>query len=138
MSSVKIFIAIAILGISATVWGQYRQITMQKQVIAAQAMVSAQLEAGLASLQQINEDNRSQISELLYAQERVQISLTARNQEIRKLQHEVKEVRDWANKPLPDDIKRLLNHPATTGASGYSAAMQPSNSVHDASNQPKD
>lgn len=138
MSTVKLFIGLAIASVAIILWAQYKQIVLQRQIIESQGVVTAQLQAGIESITHINEENRTQISALLYAQEQVQSRLIERNSEIRKLQNEVKEVRDWANQPLPDDIKRLFKLPATKGASGYSTAVQPSNSMHDAANKPRD
>lgn len=129
---------IAALFLGSTLWLQQRQISHQKELLQAQKQATAQSQAALQSLGDMGKRVHQQTQELLQAQQRVQSSLATRQTEIRRLQTDVQKIRDWADQPLPDDIQRLLQHPATTGAAGYGTAMPTSNPVLDVRLQPQD
>ena len=137
MNYLRLAFGLAVAGILVVLWGQYRQIGLQKQLIAAQAQATNDLRAGLKAIQDNGEKNRTQMAELLHAQQRVQTNLTARNSEIRRLQNDVQEVRDWARQSLPADIQRVLNQPAATGASGYGESVPAGDPVHAVASGPE-
>ena len=59
--------------------------------------------------------------------------LAARTRTIERLKHENQKLRDWADTPLPDDIVRLRDRPALTGATAYRDWLSSSNSLPTAS-----
>ena len=136
MTTVRIIIGLAVAVMVAVLWGQYRQISLQHDLIAMQSDITDQLHRGIQDLQDAAAQTRDQMSDLLQAQQRVQSNLAARNNEIRRLQTDVQEIRDWADQPLPADIQRLLRQPAVTGAAGYGAAMSAGDPVHDGGGGP--
>lgn len=52
-----------------------------------------------------------------------------RVQTLRRLQRENATLRDWANQPLPDLIRRVHNHPTFTSAADYRAYLQHTNAL---------
>lgn len=68
----------------------------------------------------------------------VQTKLAAARDEIRKVIHENPIVRSWADTPLPDDVVRLSNTAAATGADAYRAGVSDSLPLHAAGNGARD
>lgn len=64
-----------------------------------------------------------QQAQLDMATARVTQAVTQAHQQLRKVTNENANVRDWANTPLPDDVKRLSASPAYTGTSDYDRAV---------------
>ncbi len=137
MNTVRIVAALVLAGVLAVLWGQHRQIGLQNDLIAAQAQVAAQLSTGIQALQDASTQTRAQMADLLQAQQRVQATLSTRSAEIRRLQTDVQEIREWADQPLPAGIQRVLQQPATTGAAGYGATVPASDPLHDVSSGPE-
>lgn len=77
------------------------------------------LEDQLDSVAYLYEQNRRQTLDLLKAQQAVRKSLTEQQQETRRLQSEVQEIKEWADTALPTDIVGLRQRPAITGADFY-------------------
>lgn len=131
MNAIRIIVAVALAGVLAVLWGQHRQLGLQRDLIAAQAEIAGQLRDGIETLQDASDRNRDQMTALLQAQQRVQTNLAARVAEIRRLQTDVQEIRVWADQPLPAGIQRLLQHPAATGAGDYGAPVPAGDPLHD-------
>ncbi|POR46742.1 LysB family phage lysis regulatory protein [Paraburkholderia eburnea] len=64
----------------------------------------------------------------------VATKLASARQEIRKVINENPIVRSWADTPLPDDVVRLSNTPAATGADAYRAGVSNDIALHAAGN----
>ncbi|PNA93634.1 LysB family transcriptional regulator [Pseudomonas sp. FW305-130] len=76
-------------------------------------------------------------NKLLTLQGELRTGLSKREQQIEDLKHEIKELQDWADKPLPDAARRLRQRPAITGADAYRQWLSGSGAVHPASDIPK-
>ncbi|ELI7919335.1 LysB family phage lysis regulatory protein [Yersinia enterocolitica] len=64
--------------------------------------------------------------------------LAQRNSQIKRLYRENETLRRWADTPLPDDIIRLRQRPAFTGAANYRQWLSEGHSVPVSGNQPAD
>ncbi|WP_145586290.1 Rz-like lysis system protein LysB [Yersinia kristensenii] len=64
--------------------------------------------------------------------------LAQRNSQIKSLYRENETLRRWADTPLPDDIIRLRQRPAFTGAANYRQWLSEGHSVPVSGNQPAD
>ena len=67
-----------------------------------------------------------------------QLALTAatRADTIKRLKRENAELKEWADRPLPDPVIRLLQRPALTGAADYQAHLSGADSLPTATGQP--
>ncbi|MEE9705701.1 Rz-like lysis system protein LysB [Aeromonas veronii] len=67
-----------------------------------------------------------------------QLATTAatRADTIKRLKRENAELKEWADRPLPDAVIRLLQRPAITGAADYQTHLSGPNTVPTASSQP--
>ncbi|TCW81007.1 protein LYSB [Burkholderia sp. SRS-46] len=63
----------------------------------------------------------------------VDATLTAYQSQLRRLINENEAVRAWAAARLPDDVVRLHDSPALTGAGDYAQRMRGGNALHAAS-----
>lgn len=75
------------------------------------------------------EDERKRQALLAQTQEQLTTQHAARLQEIKRLQHENKELKDWAANALPTSVKCLRNRAAITSADSYSAWLSDSDGV---------
>ncbi|ENK6703352.1 TPA: LysB family phage lysis regulatory protein [Yersinia enterocolitica] len=64
--------------------------------------------------------------------------LAQRNSQIKRLHRENETLRRWADAPLPDDIIRLRQRPAFTGAADYRQWLSEGHSLPVSSSQPAD
>ena len=64
--------------------------------------------------------------------------LAQRNSQIRRLYRENETLRRWADTPLPDDIIRLRQRPALTGAADYRQWLSEGHGVPISDSQPAD
>ncbi|OHV11205.1 hypothetical protein BH688_07730 [Kushneria phosphatilytica] len=55
-----------------------------------------------------------------------------RLEQIRSLQHDNEQIRQWADTRLPDRVIRLRNRPAVTGAANYRQALRDAEPLHPA------
>ncbi|EKN5126420.1 LysB family phage lysis regulatory protein [Yersinia enterocolitica] len=62
--------------------------------------------------------------------------LTQRNSQIKRLYRENETLRRWADTPLPDDIIRLRQRPAFTGAADYRQWLSEGHSLPVSGSQP--
>ena len=67
-----------------------------------------------------------------------ELSMTAatRADTIKRLKRENAELKEWADRPLPDPVIRLLQRPALTGAADYQAHLSGADSLPTAGRQP--
>lgn len=99
--------------------------------------IQERLEDQLDSVVYIYEQNRQQTLDLLNAQQAIRKSLTGQQQETRRLQSEVQEIKEWAGGLLPADIVRLRQRPALTGVSAYSERLSSSDTMRVEPQQPE-
>lgn len=76
-------------------------------------------------------------AKLLTLQGELRTGLAKREQQIEDLKHEIKELQEWADRPLPDAARRLRQRPAITGADAYRQWLSSGGAVHPASDIPE-
>jgi LysB family phage lysis regulatory protein len=76
-------------------------------------------------------------AKLLTLQGDLRTGLAQRERQIEDLKHEIKELQEWADQPLPDAARRLRQRPAITGADAYRQWLSGSGAVHPASDIPE-
>tara|TARA_R110000851_G_scaffold333531_1_gene514905 strand:+ start:80091 stop:80513 length:423 start_codon:yes stop_codon:yes gene_type:complete len=128
---------VLIILLVAVGWGQYHQIGLQRELIEKQEVAIDTAIQNTEKVLGIVEKNDVLMTDLLMAQGQVNSSLIARQQEIRRLQNDIEEVREWAKQSLPADIIRLRQRPATTGASGYGQSVSPGSAVRASAGESK-
>ncbi|WP_342059147.1 Rz-like lysis system protein LysB [Aeromonas sp. OTU364] len=64
------------------------------------------------------------------------ITATTRADTIKRLKRENTELKEWADRSLPDPVIRLLQRPALTGAADYQAHLSGPDSLPTAGSQP--
>nr|WP_165972538.1 hypothetical protein [Paracandidimonas soli] len=131
-------IGVAILGMLLAIfsWGQYRQIGLQKELIKKQESAIKTAIDKLNQVQLIVEKNDVLMSAMLGVQVEVNSRLSTRQQEIRRLQNDVAEIRQWADQQLPDDIVRMRQRPAATGARAYGQSVPAGSALRAAGGEP--
>ncbi len=77
----------------------------------------------IAGLRKNAQDKAGQQKQLNASTNTVATKLAAAREDIRKVIHENPIVRSWADTALPDDVVRLSNTPAATGADDYRPGM---------------
>lgn len=69
-------------------------------------------------------------AKLLMLQGELRTGLAQRERQIEDLKHEIKELQEWADRPLPAAARRLRERPAITGADAYRKWLSGSGAVH--------
>lgn len=64
------------------------------------------------------------------------ITAATRTDTIKRLKRENAELKEWADRPLPDPVVRLLQRPALTGAADYQAHLSGADTLPTAGSQP--
>ncbi|WP_270835409.1 Rz-like lysis system protein LysB [Aeromonas sp. QDB30] len=64
------------------------------------------------------------------------ITAATRADTIKRLKRENAELKEWADRPLPDPVVRLLQRPALTGAADYQAHLSGGDPLQTAGRQP--
>ena len=64
------------------------------------------------------------------------ITAATRADTIKRLKRENAELKEWADRPLPDPVIRLLKRPTITGAADYQAHLSGADSLPTAGRQP--
>ncbi len=64
------------------------------------------------------------------------ITAATRADTIKRLKRENAELKEWADRPLPDPVVRLLKRPALTGAADYQAHLSGGDPLQTAGRQP--
>lgn len=127
---VKGLAALLVCSVFVVMWQQYRQMGLQQRLMDVQTEVNERLISNLDNVVAVQEATADSVIELLQSQQSIQRNLSTRTTEIRRLQSEVSEIRDWADSPLPDAIARLRSRQGIAGATAYGAAVPPSGAVH--------
>ncbi|HEN3618051.1 TPA: LysB family phage lysis regulatory protein [Yersinia enterocolitica] len=97
----------------------YRLANAQQVVIdqqAADAVIKSGQLIALALTANANNQAQSQLRQQVASADQL---LAQRNSQIKRLYRENETLRRWADTPLPDDIIRLRQRPAFTGAADY-------------------
>lgn len=117
-------LALAALGL----WGWSQKSLLDSEKLTtkdlAQQLDTAQADArnNLATantLKSTLEREREDQAKLLKLQGELRTGLANRERQIEELKHENEELRQWADRPLPDAARRLRQRPAITGADAY-------------------
>lgn len=140
-SGVTLTVAIA-LGLWG--WGQQRMLTtsqenaqrLEEQRDRAQGDADRNLANTTELIATLTAVRDGQVK-LLTLQGELRTGLAKREQQIEDLKHEIKELHDWADEPLPDAARRLRQRPAITGADAYRQWLSGSGAVHPASDIPE-
>jgi len=111
------------LAIAVAGWAMWRTIDAQGQTLQDQKRSIDQLVRAVHQVADLNRQQANEMESLLKAQQHVSRTLSNRTLEIRRLQDDVEEIRQWAGQPLPADVVRLRARPAVTGAHGYRESM---------------
>jgi len=80
----------------------------------------------------------AQLAQLERDRSAARSALSARDAEFQRLQHDNADLARWAATALPNDVIRLHQHPAYTGAAAYLERLRPSDAVHAASDSAAD
>ncbi|OVZ81096.1 Rz-like lysis system protein LysB [Yersinia kristensenii] len=110
-----------------------RQVVIDQQT-AETASKNGQL-ITLALTANANNQAQAQLRQQVASAEQL---LAQRNNQIKRLYRENETLRQWADTPLPDDIIRLRQRPAFTGAADYRQWLSEGHSVPVSGNQPAD
>lgn len=135
MVSSRILASIFVAGLMFVMWQQYKQLGLQQTVIEMQQSNTQKLEDHLKDLVEQQTESANQVTELMFSQQNIQQNLSARNADIRRMQNDIKEIRDWANVPLPDAIIRMRSRPTITGTKAYGEAVSTSGAMRSDSGQ---
>ncbi|SMF23631.1 phage lysis regulatory protein, LysB family [Pseudomonas sp. LAIL14HWK12:I11] len=136
--------AIAIpLVLTLAVWGidQYLDASDAKTKLLEEQIGAAQTTAE-RNLANINEliatltTVRDGQAKLLMLQGELRTGLAQRERQIEDLKHEIKELQEWADRPLPGAARRLRERPAIIGADAYRKWLSGSGAVHPAGDSP--
>lgn len=73
-------------------------------------------------------------AKLLMLQGELRTGLAQRERQIEDLKHEIKELQEWADRPIPAAARRLRERPAITGADAYRKWLSGSGAVHPSGN----
>ena len=82
------------------------------------------------------EREREDQAKLLKLQGELRTGLANRERLIEDLKHENDELRQWADRPLPDAARRLRERPAITGADAYRQWLSSSGALPTAGDKP--
>ena len=97
--------------------GETRQL-LEDQVKTAQGEARQNLAAATELKQTLNRERETQAQQLQLLGE-LRLGLADRRRQIEDLKRENEDLRNWAEKPLPDAARRLRDRPALTGADAY-------------------
>jgi len=138
MNYLRVGFGVVVLVLAVFAWGQHRQLGLQGQLLQNQQSAIDAVVDNLNTVVGLSEQSRDQMADLLSAQSNVSSVLSARQQEIRRLQNDVAEIRTWADQPLPADIVRMRQRPAARGAGDYGKSMPAGGSVRPAGGSAQD
>lgn len=110
-------------------WLLWGKIEDKNALLASQREAVEDLRRGVEDLLELHQETALQMKSLMLEQKRVATHFASQQTEIRRLQSDVEEVRDWAGQPLPDDIVRLRFRGTITGSSGYGADVRTGDSL---------
>lgn len=130
-------------GITIAAWGWWQRtqllIAQQGAEGLAQQLETVQGEARrnldtATQLQSTLKQEREAQARLLRLQGALRGGLAERERLIEDLKHENKELREWADQPLPDTARRLRKRPAIVGADAYRQWLSSGSTVPTAGN----
>lgn len=75
-------------------------------------------------------------AQLLMLQGELRTGLAQRERQIEDLKHGIKELQEWADRPLPGAARRLRERPAIIGADAYRKWLSGSGAVHPPGDSP--
>ncbi|ULL06036.1 LysB family phage lysis regulatory protein [Pseudomonas putida] len=75
-------------------------------------------------------------AKLLMLQGELRTGMAQRERQIEDLKHEIKELQEWADRPLPGAARRLRDRPSITGADAYRKWLSGSGAMHAAGDIP--
>ncbi len=96
------------------------------------------MQKGLTALDKLNQQNQQAQTKLRQQVSHVNTSMADRDQHIQRLEAENENLKLWSNTALPDDVVRLQQHPAITGADDYQAWLSGRHTLQPASEQRPD
>ncbi|MBS0055536.1 LysB family phage lysis regulatory protein [Yersinia sp. KBS0713] len=108
-----------------------RQVMIDQQ--AAEATIKSGQLIALALTANANNQAQSQLRQQVASADQL---LAQRNSQIKRLYRENETLRRWADTPLPDDIIRLRQRPAFTGATDYRQWLSKGHSLPVSGGQP--
>lgn len=123
----SVLFVLAVLAATYATYSNYK--SQQKRLAQIEALAASQAQT-IELLHNVRELQQQHAQELQTQQKQVQATLQTRQHDIRKLQTEVAEIREWASTKLPTDIERLRQRPALTGARDYYQLMPNANPLH--------
>lgn len=129
-------LAIAVLAIAAG-WFYVRELRAemtdaQNTAQTAQEAVGRR-DAQLADMQKKEREHAQALAQLEAKRAGIAAQLAQTERDFETLKNEKPEIRAWADSPLPDDIVRMYDRPARTGARDESdATVRPRDALHDA------
>lgn len=132
-----LYVAISSIVVT-TMWLQFKRIDDLNSLVDMHEKTYAELQLSIDTMAEANRHNNEVFAKVLLSQQQIQQNLSARQNEIRRLQTHVEEIRAWADTTLPFDIVRLRKRPAITGADGFSASMSTSDTLHIDGSKPTD
>lgn len=125
------------LVLTLAVWGidQYLDASDAKTKLLEEQIASAQTtaERNLANTNQLIATLttvRDGQAKLLMLQGELRTGMAQRERQIEDLKNEIKELQEWADRPLPGAARRLRERPAITGADAYREWLSGSSAVH--------
>ncbi|VVD31077.1 Rz-like lysis system protein LysB [Paraburkholderia dioscoreae] len=93
-------------------------------------------DATIAELQRKALDDARDLAQLEAKRQSIAAELLQSETDFEALKNENDELRAWADGALPDDVVRLYNRPAITGADEYHSAMRARRALHAAGDDP--
>lgn len=131
------------LVLSLAVWGvvQYVDANDAKTKLLEEQLATAQgtAERNLANTNELIATLttiRDGQAKLLTLHGELRTGMAHRLRQIEDLKHEIKELQEWADRPLPDAARRLRDRPAITGADAYRKWLSGSGAMHPAGDIP--
>ena len=131
------------LVLTLAVWGvdQYLDASDARTKL-IESQLTATQEAAARNLANTNEliatltTIRDSQAKLLMLHGELRTGMAQRLRQIEDLKHEIKELQEWADRPLPGAARRLRDRPAITGADAYRKWLSGSGAMHPAGDIP--
>lgn len=130
------YIASALL--AWAVWSQHGTIAAQDTQISTLQTQAVAVAKRFGQINDAQAKAAQNTQDLQRSQDQLRGAFSQREIDIRKLQHDTKELQSWADQPLPDAIVRLRQRPAITGSAAYSEYLSSRQPVHAVGQQPAD
>lgn len=135
-----VLLLIAIAGLLLT---QHQRVQLAQAATDRATDRAAQAEQASAQRQAVIDELTSELAAERYAQQElrkqqgwIRQQLADRQQQIKELIHENRQLRDWSTTDLPATARRLRTRPAITGAADYQAWLSGGGAVRATGDQP--